>query len=68
MVSTSRCFDFGGELTLGSLYQKHAAQYNMSSRVVVCVMGRELCFCASASHVSKYPNNLIFKGKHFKEL
>jgi len=44
MVSTSRCFEFGGELTLGSSYQKHAAQYNKSSRVVVCVMGRELCF------------------------
>ena len=28
MVSTSRCFDFGGELTLGGLHQKHAARCN----------------------------------------
>lgn len=49
IVSTSRCFNFVGELTSGGLYQKHAAQYNKSSKVVVCVMGRELCFRLSAS-------------------
>jgi len=68
MVSTSRCFDFDGGLTLEGLYQKHAAQYNKSSRVVVCVMGCEQCFWVSASHVSKDPNNIIFKVKYFKAI